>query len=578
MTGFRIEHAAFEKGQVQEWARREVRHDDWPVVYAINGARHVYVGESVNAGTRVLQHLGSPKADHLDEFRVVLDDTFNKSVCLDLETYLIRVLNADQRYTVLNKQSNTRNSNYYDRHRYRARFADVFEALRAAGLFDHDLETLENSNLFKLSPFTSLTQTQAHAVERIVELIEQSNADDGVGPVVVQGDPGTGKTVVAIFLAKLLADMDEPEDEHLDVETFIDTEAPDARIALRGLKVAFVVPQQSLRETIKNVFKATPALRDVPVLTPFEVAESPKVFDVLIVDEAHRLQQFSGSLQMLSTRFRDINRRLFPDDVDGVAHTQLDWIVAMSRTPVLMLDAEQTIRPMSDLPATTVSEVVEQARDQDRFLRLWTQMRTLAGEQYVDHVTDVLSGSPDSRIEFVDYDLRLYDDLSDMRRAIYAREREHGLSRMAAGFAWPWVSKKDKSRPDIVLDGLELFWNRTDKDWINSPTALEEIGCIHTTQGYDLNYAGIIIGPELRWDPVADQPFFVRESYHDQNGRKNNNALGQTYSDDDLLRYVINIYRVLLTRGIRGTYIYACDPALREHLRRYVPTAPGSAS
>lgn len=576
MTGFRIERAAFERGQVQEWAGREVRHDDWPVVYAINGARHVYVGESVNAGTRVLQHLASPKAEHLDEFRVVLDDTFNKSVCLDLETYLIRMLNADQRYTVLNKQLNTRNSNYYDRHRYRARFADVFEALRAAGLFDHDLETLENSNLFKLSPFTSLTQTQAHAVETILDLVR--GEAPASSPIVVQGDPGTGKTVVAIFLAKLLADMDEPEDEHLDLGTFIDTEAPDARTGLRDLRIAFVVPQQSLRKTIENVFKATPSLRDVPVLTPFEVAESPSPFDVLIVDEAHRLQQFSGALQTLSTPFRDINRRLFPDDVDGVAHTQLDWIVAMSHTQVLMLDARQTVRPMSDLPSSTVSDVVDRARRDGRFLRLWTQMRTLAGEKYVDHVTDVLSGVPESRIEFVDYDLRLYDDLTEMREAIFARDREHGLARMAAGFAWKWVSRKHKSQPDIVLDGLELFWNRAVKDWINSPTALEEVGCIHTTQGYDLNYAGIIIGPELRWDPVADKPFFVRESYHDQNGRKNNNALGQTYSDDDLLRYVINIYRVLLSRGIRGTYIYACDPELREHLRRYVPPPPASTS
>ena len=103
------------------------------------------------------------------------------------------------------------------------------------------------------------------------------------------------------------------------------------------------------------------------------------------------------------------------------------------------------------------------------------------------------------------------------------------------------------------------------------------MGCIHTSQGYDLNYAGVIIGHELRWNVATDRPEFVRSSYHDRNGRANNTTLGQTYTDDDLLEYVINIYRVLLTRGIRGTYVYVCAPALREQLRTYFPPPPRRA-
>jgi DUF2075 family protein len=572
MTGFEIRRERFDASQVRSWIGEDGRHDDWPVVYAISGSNDVYVGESVNAGTRMLQHLGSPKAALLDEFRVVLDDTFNKSVCLDLETYLIRALNADGSFTVLNKQSSARNSNYYDRSHYRERFASIFEALRAEGLFHHDLEEIENSNLFKLSPFVSLTPTQAAAVESIVALVREAprgRAD----PVVVQGDPGTGKTVVGIFLAKLLADLGRPVDTHLDTDTFVEDEL-DGGETLGNLRIGFVVPQQSLRETIRGVFKATPALSDVPVLTPFDVADDEDDFDVLIVDEAHRLQQFSGTLQMLSSRYRHINRRLFPGDVEGTAHTQLDWITARSRVPVLLLDDEQTIRPMSDLPASTVRELVEGSQRDGRYLRLWTQMRTLAGEAYIDHVAAVLRGDDVERLEFPDYDLRLYDDVRHMREDIMARDAEHGLSRVLAGFAWPWVSKKDKDTPDIEIDGLRLFWNRTDKDWINSPTALEEVGCIHTSQGYDLNYAGVIIGDELRWDADGEKPVFVRSSYHDRNGQKNNKALGQTYTDADLLDYVVNIYRVLLTRGIRGTYVYVCDPALRERLRTYFPPPP----
>ncbi|SKB04885.1 DUF2075 domain-containing protein [Aeromicrobium choanae] len=575
MTGFKIKRDRFSHDAVAHWAKLEVAHDDWPVVYAIDGSDHVYIGESVNAATRMRQHLDSPKAHLLDRFHVVLDDTFNKSVCLDLETYLIRLFAADQRFTVLNKQTNSRNSNYYDRAQYRTRFTAIFEALRDQGLFDTKrLDELENSNLFKLSPFVSLTQTQAVAVEAILAIVQESTSTNISEPIVVQGDPGTGKTVVGVFLAKLLADLHDTFDPALDEETFAEDTDAVAPAAVRTLRIGFVVPQQSLRNTLKKVFEGIPALDSVPVITAFEAAEDEAGFDVLLVDEAHRLQQFSGALQTNSSRFRRINRELFPDDLEGTVHTQLDWIRAKSRFPILLLDAKQSVRPMADLPASVVADLIDEARVQERFIRLWTQMRSLAGDEYVDYVVNALTLHQDHRIEFVDYDLRFYDDIHRMRQDIFERDAEVGLSRMLAGFAWPWVSKKQKHTPDISIDGLSMFWNRTDKDWINSPTALEEVGCIHTSQGYDLNYAGVIIGPELSWDETRQSVVFVRQNYHDRNGAKNNVALGQSYTDDDLLDYVVNVYRVLLTRGIRGTYIYVCDPALREKLRRFFPSPP----
>ena len=86
----------------------------------------------------------------------------------------------------------------------------------------------------------------------------------------------------------------------------------------------------------------------------------------------------------------------------------------------------------------------------------------------------------------------------------------------------------------------------------------------------DLNYAGVIIGNDLRWEAATDRIMFDRANYHDASGKKNNNKLGITYSDEDLLQYVRNIYAVLLTRGIRGTFVYVCDPGLRAHLRRFI--------
>jgi DUF2075 family protein len=158
-----------------------------------------------------------------------------------------------------------------------------------------------------------------------------------------------------------------------------------------------------------------------------------------------------------------------------------------------------------------------------------------------------------------------------MRTDILALDEEHGLSRILAGFAWPYASKKDKSAVDIKLDGLELQWNQTDTDWVNSPTSALEVGSIHTIQGYDLNYAGVIIGNDIAYDPISKKIVFVRSNYYDVKGRENNKARGISYTDDEILHWVLNIYRVLLTRGIKGTFIYVCEPNLRAYVRKLFP-------
>ena len=165
-----------------------------------------------------------------------------------------------------------------------------------------------------------------------------------------------------------------------------------------------------------------------------------------------------------------------------------------------------------------------------------------------------------------EYGRRLFDDLGDMRDAIRRKDAEVGLSRLVAGYAWDWVSRKNSDAFDIELDGERLRWNGTDKDWINSNGSLEEVGSIHTVQGYDLNYAGVIIGPDLRLDPVTGRIVADRENYRDKKGKENTGHLKDAFGDDDLLTFIRNIYGVLLTRGMRGTFVYVCDPALRERL------------
>lgn len=589
MTSSEIRRIPFDKSAVRHAATTDPRLKNWPIVYVLDsagagtgkGLGSVYVGETLNAEARMLQHLdNTEKRQALSAIRIVLDDTYNKSVCLDLESHLIRLLAGDGSYRVLNRNDGITDSAYYDREVYCESFRDIFERLRADGIFSRSIPEIENSDLFKLSPYKALTTDQAVAVENILDGIFAS-IEDGTGDLlVVQGEPGTGKTVVAIYLMKLLADIkaSRPDDEVDADSIFSDYFTEGHRDALQELdfRVGLVVPQQSLRNSIKSVFKRTPGLHPDQVLTPFDVGASDTHWDLLIVDEAHRLNQRANQPSGVQNRkFIDITAKLFGED--DVTKTQLDWIRARSRHQLLMVDPEQSVRP-ADLPPELLRSLVEQAKADGRHYPLVSQLRVKAGDDYIAWVRSIFrpgppepDAQPPAPRTFNDYDLRFFHDLGEMHDAIRERNAEHGLARLVAGYAWEWKSKNDPTAFDIELDGRHLRWNSTDRDWINSPNSINEVGSIHTVQGYDLNYAGVIIGNDLQWDEDAQRLIVDRDSYFDKKGKENNPTLGKTYSDEDLLRYICNVYAVLMTRGVRGTYLYVCDPSLRSRLGALFP-------
>ncbi|WP_235735341.1 DUF2075 domain-containing protein [Nocardioides alcanivorans] len=569
MTSFRIESLRLERGELGAWGRLADQHRDWPVVYTLNDSTELYVGESVDATSRLRQHLDGNKKSHLGEARVIIDDAFNKSACLDLEAYLIGLFAGEGRFKVLNIQTSGGSGNYYQRDDYRERFREIFDKLRAEGLFTTTIEEIENSDLFKLSPFKTLTGEQSDAVIAITEsLLADLRAGPG-GSLVIEGGPGTGKTVVAVFLTKLLRDLGAWDGEPLENESVLaGLFTTENTSTLADLDIGVVVPQQSLRKSIQAVFARTPGLGEVSVLSPFDVGKSDRTWDLLIVDEAHRLNQRANQTSAQKNReFREINEKLF--GADDPSKTQLDWIQEMSHQQLLLIDVLQRVRP-ADLDPQVLEDVAARAGQRGRLHVLTSQLRVRAGSDYVDYVRQVLGPTPpERRIDFGEYDVRFFERAGDMVSAVRERDAETGLARVVAGYAWPWNSKKDKANTDIRFDdeSIELRWNSRVVDWVDSPKSLEEVGSIHTIQGYDLNYAGVIIGRDLRLDPSTGRLSFDRRNYFDKKGVQNNP--GQKLSDHDLLEYVRNIYAVLLTRGIRGTYLYVVDPHLREHLRRY---------
>lgn len=572
MTNSKFEHFPFSKASVEAWGSGSPKATNWPIVYTINNETEIYVGETTNGASRMRQHLQGKQKNSLKSVTVVFDDSFNKSVCLDLESHLIRYFAADEKFKVLNGNSGITEADYFQRSEYRQAFQEIFDDLLQQGLLTKTVPELINSDFFKYSPFKALTNDQAIAIEQILETLFSDIENKQSQPLVVQGNPGTGKTIVAVYLIKLLRDIQQlGADAGLDEDSsFSDFFQPGSAEMLKGLTIGFVVPQQSLRKTLQKVFKKTPGLDKAMVVSPFDLGKAGKSYDLLVVDEAHRLRQRSNQEAASQNKsFHDINVKLFGKDDQNF--TQLDWVRKLSRHQVLLVDIDQTVRP-GDLSQELTRSLVYEATKRNRFQRLVSQMRIPNGADYVEYVTNVFSDAqPKSPLKFGEYEIKFFESFAHMNQAINQKENEVGLSRLIAGYGWPWLSQGGKADHDFVIDGIPLIWNRTATDWINSPTSHEEVGSIHTVQGYDLNYAGVIVGPELGFDKESQSLVVYKEKYHDKKGKQNNP--GRKLMDSELLGFICNVYRVLMTRGIKGTYIYVVDPDLRAYLKDFFPQA-----
>lgn len=491
---------------------------NWPVVYIQENGKEMYIGQTTNLYSRSKQHYENPDRARLKRIHVLTDEEFNLSSAFDFESLLIQYISAEGSFKLQNGNGGLINHNYYDKERYLAKLEVIWKSLKEKSLVQQELEIIRNSEFFKYSPYKALTEDQlAVATE-----IEKEIALGGEQTYVVNGNPGTGKSVLALYLLKHLKEKEET----------------------KTLRVALVVAMTGLRTTLQRVVKRVPGLGADMIIGPNDVAK--KEYDLLIVDEAHRLRRRVNLANFGS--YDQTNKKLgLPKDA-----TQLDWILARSKMQVLFYDPKQNVVP---------GDVRSQDFAQLNAIRheLVSQMRIAASEDYLGFIDDLLAGEAVHVEKFSNYDFKLYDDIHHMVDDIKKKNSEHSLARVLAGYAWPWNTKDGKEGHDIEIDGLKLRWNSTNIDWINSKNSINEVGCIHTVQGYDLNYTGVIIGPEVSYDFQKQRIVVDEKKYKDINGKRSITA------PDELQQYIINIYKTLLTRGIKGTYVYVVDDALRRH-------------
>ncbi|EAQ66790.1 hypothetical protein MED121_12720 [Marinomonas sp. MED121] len=564
-SSFKIERYSFCDNGVMDLQNNHFAKNQWPVVYLLSGGKKkkklAYIGESTNVTSRMKAHLSHVEKSELNSLQLISSDKFNKSAALDIESKLIRYIAADGQFDLINSNLGIANHNYYQKNEvYNNIFEGIWDDLRAKGIVIHSLPSLNNSDIFKYSPYKSLSIEQEQGVINILRCLLDNDHDT----VIAEGGAGTGKTILAIYLFKLLL-SEEPiyADEVEDSSTSILKSLVGAfKKKYPDPKIALVIPMSSFRNTLKKAFRNIKGLKAAMVMSPSEAVKSE--LDLIVVDESHRLRRRVN----LGTYFGGFDKTCKRLELDKHTCSELDWVLMQSKKTVLFYDEMQSIKP-SDVLHEDFYKLKQNKKTKTTELK--SQFRSRGGNQYSAFIDQLFKLKLDHNAVFSHkgYELLMFESLPDMICAVKECEKHYGLARLVAGFAWPWKSNNDKSVYDINIGDVSLKWNSTNLDWINKKGAIDEVGCIHTTQGYDLNYTGVILGPEISFDPIKNEIVIIEKNYFDKNGK-------QSIKDPAQLKsYIINIYKTILLRAIRGTYLYACDPELRKYLSRHIAVISG---
>ena len=566
MNEFEIKILPFNENKVSSLVFDNKRFDNWPVVYMLDNSEEIYIGETANIVNRVSNHTKDPFKSKLENLNVIYHPEFNKSVVLHFEAKLISHLSGLSKQIVINRNlGQSLTHNYFDKKKYDSLYIELWEVLKKYGFVEKSIKQIENLATFKYSPFKSLDKEQMNVIRVLIDTIQTNEENTSI---LVNGGAGTGKSIVGIYLAKLLSDLSQVsalnseyfEDQFLEsnLELIKSLES----LSLKKLKIGFIVPLDNFRNTVSSVFKKLGRGLEKPVLGPNDIFKTEEKYDVLIVDEAHRLKR-DKNLGPEIGKFKEINRTHF----NSLDKNQLDWILSKSRFQIFFYDKEQSIRS-SDIPREYFEQLSKSSKTINLTLR--NQFRVLAGESFIKYIDDIFSNNPPrDKISINNYEIKIIDDISTFRKLIIQKNDKHSLSRIVAGFSWPWITKPAKNKTlridsDFEISGEKFKWNSTKRKsgWIDSENSINEVGSIHTTQGFDLNYVGLIIGKDVFFDKNTQRLEINPIHFHDKGSSK---GLKKDY--EELRRFVLNSYKTMMKRGIKGLYLYIVDLELRNYLK-----------
>jgi len=375
----------------------------------------------------------------------------------------------------------------------------------------------------------SLLNDQIYAKNAILDKIRKAEKNNEKNVVIVKGGPGTGKTVIAL---NILAEM-----------------------AAKKKSVFFSTKSKPLIEAIKYKVDKNNAKLLFTSLTPFVPSRiKENQIDILIVDEAHRIGKTSNNQ--------------YTKPVDRTDMPQIEQLVRCAKTSIFFIDDKQVIRFLEVGSTDLIREAAKKYSCVVREVELVSQFRCGGSENYLDWL-EYLLGHSDKKIildsKKENFDFQIIDSPEKLYELIKQKNSEKGITaRLTAGFCWDW-SKELGSNGELVKDvcigNFAMPWETHDNikppvgyvkwyEWAYKPEGIKQIGCIYTAQGFEFDYVGVIVGPDLKYDKAHDCLIGDPEKTRDPVLQRKTERFDE---------YVKNIYRVLMSRGLKGCYVYFVD-------------------
>lgn len=351
--------------------------------------------------------------------------------------------------------------------------------------------------------------------------------------LIVEGGPGTGKSVVAINLLVNLTNIG------------IACQYVSKNTAPRSVYEAKLIGDFK-KKYISNLFTGSGCFIDAPRNT----------FGALIVDEAHRLNEKSG---------------LF----NNKGENQIKEIIQASNFSIFFVDDRQKIHIKDIGSKRYIKEIAEKEEAKVYITTLTSQFRCNGSDGYLNWIDNALQIRDTANITLTEeeYDFKIFDSPNELFDKIKERNKSNNKSRVVAGYCWDWKSKNNNSEYDIVFPefNFKKQWNLSSENtpWLIGENSVEQIGCIHTCQGLELDYVGVIVGNDMRYENNKIISDVTKRSNNDRSvlGFKQMLKDNRTKAIIEADEIIKNTYRTLMTRGMKGCYVYFCDKALKEYFK-----------
>lgn len=547
---------------------------EYPVVYIHNwkdkneNKYSVYIGETNDIYRRTEQHYEVSKKNNNSwqknlnnaTLYIIGHEHFNKSLTLDIENKLMLYLTSiDTVENVCNGRGNPQKE-YYTSDEFPDIFSDIWNKLHE---YNKDLfidkNIIESSALFKASPFHKLTEEQLKIRNNILEKLDIILADKEAKNklIFVEGNPGTGKTVLnsSIFYELVLRNKEINE----NIENG------------KTLNVCMLVNHDEQLKVYDQIIEKLGKNFGM-VLKPIKFLNYAKdktdLVDIVFVDEAHLLLT-------RSTRFYNKNNKK--------CNNMLEDIVKKAKVTIAMFDENQMLTTEQYLSDSDINKF----RNMSEFpvIRLETQLRINSSKEVLDWINNFIENGIINELptDLGNYEIKFFDTPDKLDEAIRnkANNDKTKLSRLIATYDWDYDKNKDISMVAeeaskyncVNIGDWHMPWNNViphkssnkNDAWAEQKETINEVGSTFTIQGFDLNYAGVILGPSIKYENGKIVYDTSKKAYNKMTRKR---TITEDVKKSFAEKFSKNELRILMTRGVNGLYIYACDENLRNYLMK----------